>query len=435
MKKTLIALAAIAAVSAATADVTISGYVDRGYTSVTNTNALKNVTTISSDAGTTGIFFKGNEKLTNDLSGMFQIETDWADNGGASQSTTNAANSQAAGFANGEVFIGLQSASMGTLKVGAPNSFMLASVTSVGSPSFGTGIGSAYSQTAFGIFNGYGTGGSSTGPANIVAAQTAPNSTKTADSIISVNAGVRDIRIANTIQIQSPDFSGVKVGIGFTPQNNNVTGTSAYTNSVATTPNTSSTAALLGVGNTVGVTEYNLRYTNASVGIDAVYDTIKYTVGSNGVQTVATGLSSAPQAFVTGGVTYGVTGQALAALTGNQTVTHNFTGATYQALPSLKLHAGYGTTTSGDNSYQTRSNQVGATYTMGQWDLLGQSVQVNDGASTGTNRTLQSLGANYNFSKTTRAYARYETVNFASNLNAFNGSQQTRSAIGLSMNF
>jgi predicted porin len=432
MKKTLIALAAIAAVSSAMADVTISGYVDRGYTSVTNTNALKNLTTISSDAGTTGIFFKGNEKLTSDLTGMFQVETDFLDNAGATQATTTAANSQAAGFANGEVFLGLQSASMGTLKLGAPNSFMLSSVTSVGSPSFGTGIGSAYSQTAFGIFNGYGTGGSSTAPANIVAAQTTPNSTGTADSIKTVNAGVRDIRIANTIQIQSPDFSGLKVGIGFTPQNNNVTSTSAYTN----TANTSSTAAMAGVGNTVGATEYNLRYTNASAGIDAVYDTIKYTVGSNGAQTVVAALSSAPQTFITSGVTYQVTGQALStALNGNQTVTHNFIGATYQAMPTLKLHAGYGTTTSGDNTYQTRSNQVGATYTMGQWELLGQTVQVNDGASTGTNRTLQALGANYNFSKTTRAYARYETVNFASNLTAFNGSQQTRSAIGLSMNF
>ena len=101
------------------------------------------------------------------------------------------------------------------------------------------------------------------------------------------------------------------------------------------------------------------------------------------------------------------------------------------------MHGGYGTSQSGDNAYQTRSTQLGATYTMGMWELMAQSAQVTDaGNATYTaNRSITGLGANYNFSKMTRAYARYETVNYATNQAAFSGSVVTRTAVGVSASF
>jgi predicted porin len=439
MKKTLIALAAIAAVSSAMADVSITGYVDRGLTNVNNTNAQKNLTTVGSSAGTTGVFIKGSESLTGGLNAMFSVETDFADNGGTTQSTYTPPSGQYAGFANGEVFVGLASKSFGSFKFGAPNSFMLDAVVNVGSPSYGTGVGSAYSQTAFSIFNGYGTGGSATAPANIVTAQTQPGTLKQAQApgvaLSTVNAGVRDIRLANTIQFQSPDFSGFKIGIGFTPQNNNVTGYNAYTSATAATTSNTYTD----VGNTVGATEYNLRYTNASMGLDAVYDTIKYTVGSNNVGTINAGVASAPGNAATN---YNSVVGGISELAQNETIVHNYTAVSYAVMPTLTLNAGYGTTTSGDNAYASRGTQFGATYTMGQWDLMGMTAQVTDSGpntttaanATSANRSLQSVGANYNFSKTTRAYARYETVSY-NTATSFTGSQQTRYALGLSIKF
>jgi predicted porin len=166
------------------------------------------------------------------------------------------------------------------------------------------------------------------------------------------------------------------------------------------------------------------------MGLDAVYDMIRYSAGNNAVQSANAAVGSVP---ISAGSVYAV-GNSLAQLAANQTVTHTLAGATYQALPTLKLHGGYGTTTSGDNSYQTRSTQVGATYTMGQWDFMALDAQVQDNGTTNTNRSLLSTGLNYNLSKTTRTYLRYETVNW-NTATSFTGSQQTRYAIGLSTNF
>jgi predicted porin len=359
-----------------------------------------------SAAGTTGIFFKGNETLNSDLNAVFSVETDYNDNGGASQSNA-LANAQVSGFANGENYVGMMSKSMGTLKLGDPNSFMLNAVINIGSPSFGTGLGSAYS-TNFSIFNGIGTGASSTGQGGtaVYSAATATNSAVT---------GARDIRLANTIQYTSPSFSGLTFGIGFAPQNNNVTN---------------------GVGNTVGATEYALTYTAPT--FTATVDQMKYSVGSNGTaQGLYTGVkSTSTTALIT-------TNNVLADVAGgnavpNLTNSHTFVGGTYMLNDSIKLHGGYGSFTSSDNLAVGRSTQVGVTYRTGAWELMAQDAQVQD-SNSGTvvqlNRSMESVGANYWFSKTTRAYARYEVINYGTNVAAFTGSSQTRYALGMSTSF
>jgi predicted porin len=72
---------------------------------------------------------------------------------------------------------------------------------------------------------------------------------------------------------------------------------------------------------------------------------------------------------------------------------------------------------------------------MGQIDILAQMVKVDDTSSTNMDRKLTGLGVNYNFSKTARAYLRYDSINYASSGTAAAGSEVKRTAIGVSKSF
>jgi len=359
---------------------------------------------VASNAGTTTFGIKVRENLGGGLSIGGSVNTDWADIGGATQ-TSGVANAQGSGFANSQSFVDV-TGNFGTVRLGTPNNFTLTNATAVASPAFSTGIGSAYSS-AFSIANGINTGTSGYGgTANLAAGSASAAAT-----------GARAIRISNTIQYSSPSFSGMSVHVGITPQNNNVT-----------------KAALAGVdqapGNTVGVTEYALRYTNGP--IDAMYTSIKYEVGSNG--TTQSRFTAATNG------TLGATAAA-ATITTNSSLaaslksTQNLLGATYQVMPALKLHAGIGTFTSSDDANKGKSTSFGATYTTGAWDILGQMASVDDTASTDGDRKMTGLGVNYNFSKTARAYVRYDSLKYAHNQNFFAGNEVTRTAVGVSKSF
>jgi len=322
------------------------------------------------------------------LSTGVSINTDWADIGGATQATAFNT-SQTNGFANSQSFIDLTSTTMGTLRLGTPNNFTLTNATAVASPAFSTGVGSAYSSQ-FSIHNGLGTG--STGYAGTVRAQAAITNT--------ANVGARAIRINNTVQYSSPTFSGFSVHYGQTLKNNNVTADG-------------------GSGNTVGITETALRYTAGP--IDAMYTTIKYTVGSNGVK----------QYYLIKDATTAMDARAITA----QDNTQNLLGVSYAVMPNLKLHFGSGDTKSSGGLWNTSSTQYGVTYNMGVWDFMAQMAKVNDKAASNDDRKVTGLGANYNFSKTARAYVRYESVNWGSNQVAAAGSEQKRTAVGVSKAF
>jgi len=250
MKKTLVALAALASVSAfAQTSVVIDGFIDRGYVATNSTNDASDSKLIGSNSGTTTVGIKVREDLGAGLSAGLSINTDWAELGGATAANA-VANAQSTGFANSQSFLDITSKDMGTLRLGAPNNFTLTNAISVSAPAFSTGVGSQYSS-AYAIAAGAGTGTSGRGGT----VDFSGTNTATAS-----NSGARAIRIANTIQYSSPSFNGVSIHAGYTQANNNVT-------------------TISGAGNTPGVTETALRYTNGPV--DAMYTTIKYTVGSN----------------------------------------------------------------------------------------------------------------------------------------------------------
>jgi predicted porin len=383
MKKTLVAIAALAVVGVqAQTSVVLDGYIDRGYAQTSNSLAAKNAKVIGSNAGTTTFGIKVREELSKDLTVGMSVNTDWADVAGMSQDSATFQNTttQSGGFANSQSFADLTSKSMGTLRLGSPNNFTLTNATGVASPSFSTGIGSAYSSS-YSIANGVGTG--STGSAGIANVST---SVTTANSV--ANAGQRAIRIANTIQYSSPVMNGASVHFGKSLKNNN--------NSTLSTVDT------------VGVTEYALRYTNGPV--DAMYTTVKYET-----PTLAT-----------------LNTTALAT-----TSTQNLLGASYAIMPTLKLHAGTGTFTSTSDTYKGTSNQMGVTFTSGSFTLMGQASSVDDKSTTNMDRKMTGVGVDYALSKTARAYYRFDSINYNTNqaTATAEGTTQKRTAIGFSKSF
>jgi predicted porin len=376
MKKTLVALAALAATGAfAQSSVTIDGYFDRSYAVTNSTDNTKDSKLIGSNAGTTTLGVKVRETLKGGLSIGASFNTDFSDASGANQDSTatTASSIQTGGFANSQSFIDV-TGGFGVVRLGMPNNFTLTNVTAVASPAFSTGMGSAYSS-AFSIANGIGTG--TVGSVGIATQQASITST--------ANAGVRAIRIANTIQYSSPSFSGLTVHAGYTQKNQNAgTGT-----------------------DTVGVTEGAVRYTAGP--LDAMLSTVKYSVGS--------------------------TSPTNGSLTASSNNTQNLLGVAYTVMPGLKLHAGLGSFSSSTAVFKGSSQQLGVTFTTGAFDLMAQMAQVDDKSSTNIDRKMVGLGVNYNLSKTARAYVRYDTINLGDNVAAATGSKQNRYAIGVSKSF
>ena len=370
----------------AQSSVVIDGYFDRGYTVTNNNNDTKDLKSISSSAGTTTFGIKVREDLGGGFSVGGSVNTDWSDVGGATQAN-GVASAQTSGFANSQSFVDV-TGSFGVVRLGTPNNFTLTNATAVAAPAFSTAIGSTYSS-AFSIANGLGTGVSGYGG----------TVRETLNTSTAGNTGARAIRIANTIQYSSPAFSGFSAHLGYTPKNNNAT-------------------AFYGQNNTVGVIEAALRYTNGP--IDAMLSSIKYSVGSNG--TAQTYLDPAKGLYAS-------------TLAGNVTSTQNLLGATYAVLPNLKLHGGLGTFSSTDDVYKGNSAQIGATYSMNAWEFLGQMAKVNDKSAANIDRKMVGLGVNYNMSKTARIYARYDSIDWASNQTESAGSKQSRYAVGVSKSF
>ena len=367
----------------------IDGYFDRGYTVTNNNNDTKDLKSISSSAGTTTFGIKVREDLGGGFSVGGSVNTDWSDVGGATQAN-GVASAQTSGFANSQSFVDV-TGSFGVVRLGTPNNFTLTNATAVAAPAFSTAIGSTYSS-AFSIANGLGTGVSGFGG----------TVRETLNTSTAGNTGARAIRIANTIQYSSPAFSGFSAHLGYTPKNNNVT-------------------TLSGLGNTVGVTEAALRYTNGP--IDAMLSSIKYSVGTNGTT----------QDYYDASTVNGTASSK--SLVGDQSNTQNLLGVTYAALPNLKLHGGLGTFSSSNDLYKGTSAQIGATYSMNAWEFLGQMAKVNDKSAANIDCKMVGLGVNYNLSKTARIYARYDSIDWASNQTESAGSKQSRYAVGVSKSF
>ncbi len=152
MKKSLVALAALAATTAfAQSSVSITGNLDVGYQSfdikgnkVTNSSG-------SNGSSTTAVFFRGTEDLGGGLKANFQWEVDpsLADTSSRTAGTaaTGTTSNVTSSIGNGQSFIEL-AGGFGAIKLGTPNLTTL-SANGDGNSGFATAIGSGYRVTSF----------------------------------------------------------------------------------------------------------------------------------------------------------------------------------------------------------------------------------------------------------------------------------------------
>jgi len=150
MKKTLVAIAALASVSAF-AQVTLTGNLDVGL----QMHDLKgnSVTTAAGSNGssTTAMFFRGTEDLGSGLKAHFQYEIDPAlsETGSktAGTSATGTTSNVTSSLGNGQSFIAVEGG-FGKIAFGLPNSATL-SASGDGNGGFATAVGSGYRVTSF----------------------------------------------------------------------------------------------------------------------------------------------------------------------------------------------------------------------------------------------------------------------------------------------
>jgi len=367
----------------------MTGYMDRAYTKVDNSNNAKDVKSIASSAGTTGIVIAASEDLGGGLRAGASIATDWSEAGGLKQDGAATATNTAGGniptaggsFGNAQSFLFIEDVKLGTVRLGNVNNEVLTALTGVGAP-FSTGVGSAYSSS-WSVLNGYGTGATDRNNQVVLTAQGADK------------AGVRGIRQANTIKYVSPKFMDVTVSLG-----------QALKNDAGATSEVSA----------VGVTDMSIRY--AAGPLDVMYASLKYKVGSD--------------ATLNGGKLSDQTSN----LTANSTNTHTALAGSYAVMPTLKVSFSTGgSKASADSIANSKFTQYGAVYTMGQIDIMAQTATVNDKNTANFDRKMTGLGVNYNLSKTARAYVRYDNLNFDTEHAATSGSKIKRTAIGISKSF
>jgi len=152
MKKTLVAIAALASVSVfAQTTVSLTGLMDGAFVSYNlKGNRVQDVTG-SSASGTTAVIFAGSEDLGAGAKMVFQYEIDpniaQTSSRTAGTTATGTTSNVTTSLGNGQSFVGL-SGSAGTIRFGTPNTSTLSAQGEANS-GFGTAIGSGYRVSSF----------------------------------------------------------------------------------------------------------------------------------------------------------------------------------------------------------------------------------------------------------------------------------------------
>jgi predicted porin len=355
MKKTLVALAALAATSAfAQSTVTLSGNMDFAGASISGTQTLAKGQTVSTGVGTSStsvINLIAEETVT----GGFKITAKYGldprglsndslavTNGGFTTASAVVANTTT-GLARDEAFIGI-SGGFGNLRLGAPNSIGLNSFQ-VASP-LGTGVGSGY------------TGGGT--------AATMTNS-------------FVQTRYSRSVRYDSPSFNGITVSALYAPGND----AAGYLSSTGT----NGTALL--IPNARTATEFGLRYAAGPL-------TVSYAYVEQAAGTLTAGW-------------YGTSSYAALTTTAFVKTATNMLNASY-VMGNTTVSAGWNdgeTLASTTAAVPTSGYRAGVKHTMGAIDLMASYTQQKSTTSD-VKATVTGLRADYNFSKTAAVYVGYE---------------------------
>jgi predicted porin len=380
MKKTLVAIAALAAFGAqAQSSVTITGVFDAGYRSVNAPLGGDTKGAFQNGTATSAIFFRGTEEINGDLSASFQYEINPDFVGGAGVTgaalegtATTGADPQVrtSNGANGNNFVGVTSKSMGGVKFGRLNSPTLAS----------WGVGSVYG-TALG--SGYGSNG------NVFTR----NSSSVANFLQSAPT-----RFNGAVEYTSPSIAGFTARVLYVPQVDNSEAGNVNNGTVATLPG----------ANRVGVQDLGLAYSQGPLNAAVSQQTQKTGANSvNGLITTGTNSLAANSSYK------------LTTYAANYTI-----GAAklYAAMWTEKQDVVAATNTP---VFDASGKMFGVKYTIGQTDVSASygkrndksSVDVGTGVANADKKVL-GLGADYNVSKRTALWARYESRDANTNVTA-----------------
>jgi len=361
MKKTLVALAALAATSAfAQSTVQIDGIFDVGYMSIDYKGTNSNVKGFNGNGSSTSqINIRGTEDIGGGLKANFRFESDfnavstYANTGLASSTNAttaaNSINSVASTFGNGEIRVGLEGG-FGRFDVGSVNYNSLSTFTT-GQP-FGTAIGSGF-RTMY---------------------------------INDVQA-TSQVRGENAIKYQTPTFSGLNATLYKSykqSQAGNQTPSGTATNGLNPQGNAFSTT--MGAYDQQGTQEVGLNYADGPIA--ASYSSLK--VDNVGIPAI----------------------QSTGAAAGTTESTVNTMAAKYTMPNGLALSVLNQTNKTNTNSVNTAATTVSASYTMGNFVFMAQtgSLKAKAGTWNGEKSTLTGLGADYNLSKRTAVYFRTESI-------------------------
>jgi len=348
MKKTLVALAAVAATASyAQSSVVMSGNLDVAYASRTGTAALatgNTITTLVGNSSTTGIKIVATEDLGSGLKVNAQFEFDprtLIDDGLSLQHSSSAATANSIvttstlrALGQHEMFVGL-SGPFGYVQLGSPNSFSL--TTSGTSSPLGTGIGSGYTYDA---------------------------GTNTAWTVLS------STRYARSAKYTTPNMNGFTAGVLWAPGND-------YSLAAPS-------SAALKVPNNRQVTEIGLNYSKGDLNLS--FTNIAQAAQTNGVGFYNTSLTSAVSTSA------------------------NVIAANYK-FGNITGYIGMGSGTklaSATTEVKAETARYALKFNMGNVDLIAQYTQMT---SNGSTLKVTGARADYNLSKTTAVYAGYEAVN------------------------
>jgi len=446
MKKTLVAIAALAATGAfaQTLDgkpgVQITGLFNAGYSQLSykgvNINGIE-----QNGAGTTRFHLRGLEDLGGGQQAYFNVETDLSvlRNDANQGVITKAGNAQIAAtasatnytaaqtqkgvgstFGNGELAVGTRG-SFGDVAFGALNNGGLTNFVAVASPVQGTSYG-----------GGYG-------------------------SIIGADPTLGVVRWNNSFKYATPTMSGFTAQYIYSAKQTSQANTFNYSGVAATTVNTG-----LGQNDQIGAKELSLRYEQGPL-----------TVGYVNTQTDLTGASfcatatSTASPILTAGKNqpcYLAAGSSLgSAYNKGNTIgngykaTQNGLAAKYVLNSNFTVSGGLQQTklkeiVAGDGDQVDRSAQIATlTYVNGIHTLFGTYGTVKENALNnqfnGKKSTMTAIGYNYALSKTSYLYGRYETLTddagtiaatYGDSVNLVgtdSSNKRTRSQFGLAMNF
>ena len=375
MKKTLVAIAALTAVSAfAQSSVQLDGLVDAGFRNRSHQDGVSKFGKVQvNNTATSAFFFRGTEDIGGGLKASFLAELDW----NPTQSQTTDGTSGAQGGAqyytgtpfNGEQFVGLESASLGKIRIGSPNSAIL-EANGQAQP-FGTAIGGGYMNTGVNRLG-------SAGVTNMGVNQ----------YVNGVEAAGRVIRYERAVRFDTPVFNGFSASYLYSGQNGNQTSTStkAY-------------------DNTNGVNELGLKYSNGPLNINYATTTIE--AGANAASSGVAINTSAP---VTGSAGTATLDTATGGLAAGQSVKYTYAAANY-TVGAVTVYGGLttGKTGGGLATMDTASKNIAVKYQVnGALAVMANVLRVDDKLTANKDASLVGLGADYALSKRTTAYYRFE---------------------------